>query len=203
MEYLAWPSVVLVLGIVGLFAFKRNIAGLIDRIRKIERLGITTALDQTQSLPESKTTGFQELMDLVSSPLLRQREVVIRDSLKAKGVTGEQEAVKLLTRAVAALGLQLQWEQLDRSIYGSQVALMIAVNASARGLSVEQIKGFYDTAAQQFPATYKSYAFEEWLSFLEAMQMVVKGGGGYMITLEGKEFMSWLVQTGRTHPRPN
>jgi hypothetical protein len=203
MEYLAWPAVVLVLGLVALFMFKRNIAGRIDKIQKIERIGVSMGAEQTQAVSETKRSGFQELMDSTSSPLLRQQESKIRDDLNARGVTNEQEIIKVLTRAAAGLWLVIRWEQLDRIIFGSQLMMLIALNASALGLSVEQIGEFYKVAKNQFPAAYENYLFEQWLGFLVSQGLISKGGNGYQVTLDGKEFMSWLVQAGRTQPHPN
>jgi hypothetical protein len=33
--------------------------------------------------------------------------------------------------------------------------------------------------------------------------LIAKGGDGFQVTLEGKEFMIWLVKTGRTYRRDN
>jgi hypothetical protein len=203
MEYLAWPAVGLILGLVFLLMFKRNIGGCIDKIQKVERMGVSIGTEQTQTVSETKTSGFQEMMDSVSSQLLRQQEANIRDSLKAKGITNEQETVKILTRAVAGASLALRWEQIDRLIFGSQLNALVATNANSLGVSIQQLKGFYDGAVQQFPAVYKTFRFEQWLQFLETQKLISKGGNGFQITIDGKEFMAWLVHTGRTHPHPN
>jgi hypothetical protein len=203
MEYLAWPAVGLVLGLVFLLMFKRNIGGCIDKIQKVERLGVSLANEQSQAIAEPRVGAFQEMMDSVSSALLRQQETNIRDALKAKGITNEQETVKLLTRALAATTLILRWEQIDRAIFGSQLNALVAINAAPTGLTVGQIQGYYNTAAQQNPILYKTYGFDRWIQFLESQKVVVKGGNGYQITADGKEFMAWLVHAGRTHPHPN
>ena len=205
MEYLAWPCVVLILGLVALFLFKREVAKLIDRVRKIDRTGITTGGDhsQSQTLPESKASSFQELMDSASSPLLRERENFIRDALKARGISNEQEAVKILTRALAGSQLTVQWEQIEKVIFGSQVAILVEMNTRPAGLSLEALHKVYDAVAKQFPSTYEGYTFEQYIGYLDAVRLIVKGGDGYQITLEGKEFMVWLVQTGKTYQRPN
>jgi hypothetical protein len=203
MEYLAWPAVGLILGLVFLLMFKRNIGGCIDKIQKVERMGVSLGTEQTQTVSETKSSGFQEMMDSVSSQLLRQQEANIRDALKAKGITNEQETVKVLTRAVASASLVLRWEQIDRILFGSQLNALVAINANSLGLSIQQLKGFYDAAVQQFPAVYKTYRLEQWLQFLENQKLITKGGNGFQITIDGKEFMAWLVHAGRTHPHPN
>jgi hypothetical protein len=203
MEYLAWPGVVLVLGLVALFMFKRNIAGRIDKIKRIERVGVSMESEQTQSVQESKGSGFQELMGLASSPLLRDRENNIRNELKARGITNEQEIIKILTRACASVQLTLQWEQIEKVIFGSQMAMIVQMNAHPAGLSVGAMKTYFEAAAKQFPEVYANYTFEQYVNYLVSMQLILKGGAGYQVSLEGKEFMVWLVHTGRTHARPN
>ncbi len=203
MEYLAWPGVVLVLGLVALFLFKRNIAGRIDKIKRIERVGVSMESEQAQPVQETKSSGFQELMDLASSPLLRERENNIRNELKTRGIANEQEIIKILNRACASLQLTLQWEQIDKIIFGSQLAMIVQMNAHPAGLSVEAMKTYYDAAVKQFPEVYMNYTFEQYVNYLVSAQLILKGGSGYQVSLEGKEFMVWLVQTGRTHARPN
>jgi hypothetical protein len=203
MEYVAWPIVVLILGLVALCMFKRNIAGRIDKIKKIERIGVSLESDQTQSIPEIKGSGFQELMDLASSQLLRNRENNVRNELKTRGITNDQEIIKILTRAFASSQLTLQWEQIEKVIFGSQLALLVDMNARPAGLTVAEIKLYYDNAAKQNPLVYANYTFEQYVYYLETVQLIVKGGSGYQVSLEGKEFMVWLVQSGRTHARPN
>ena len=135
MEYLAWPAVVLVFAIVFLIMFRKNIAGCIDKIRKIERGGVSISTDSSQALPdakaltETKAGGFQELMDLASSALLRERENTIRNELRTRGITNEQETIKILTRACASVQLTLQWEQTEKVIFGSQLGLLVDMNA--------------------------------------------------------------------------
>jgi hypothetical protein len=67
---LTWPVVGLILGFVALLMFKRNIAGCIDKIRKIERGGVSIGVDQPQPTPDPKDSGFNQVMDATSSPLL-------------------------------------------------------------------------------------------------------------------------------------
>jgi hypothetical protein len=203
MEYLAWPIVALILGIVFLVMFRRNIGGSIDKLQKIERLGVSMGTGQTQTAPENRSSGFQEMMDPLNSPLLLQQEKIIRDGLKSKGITNEQEIIQILTRALAKASFGLRWEQAERFIFGSQLGVLVAMNANALGLTIQQAKEFYDAATRQFPATYKNYRFEQWLQYLEGYQLISKGGNGYQITIEGKEFMAWLIYIGRTHQRPN
>lgn len=203
MEHFAWPIAALIFGVVSLFLFRTNIAGRIDKVLKIERNGVTIGQEPTQSVPESMGTGFQEMMDLANSPLLLEREAQLREALKARGITGDSEAAKVLTRALASSHLSLQWEQIERMIYGSQLSILVEMNARPNGLSVEDIKSVFDAAAKQFPDTYKNYGFSDYVNFLTEMGLVAKGGVGYQITLTGKEFMIWLVKSGRTHRRHN
>ncbi len=203
MEYLAWPAVVLILGIFALFMFKRNIAGRIDKIQKIERIGVSIGTEQQQPSPEAKDSGFNQVMDATSSPLLREREIIIRDALKTKNITNQEEIIKVLTRALASSQLTSEWISIDRDIFGSQLAALVAINAAPSGFTNEQLKVFYAQATTAFPATYENFSFEQWLKFLEAFQLIAPSGQGFQITLRGKDFMSWLVTTGRTHQRPN
>jgi hypothetical protein len=186
--------------------FKRNLAGLIDKIRKVERTGISMEAEQTQAQAnqkEEKASDFRELMDTSSSQVLRNQEARIREGLKSKRLPNDQETIALLIRTSASLWLSLRWEQIDRLIFGSQLNALVVMNASALGLTMQQVGGFYEAAVAKSPDVYKNFPVEQWLQFLETHQLIIRGGNGVQITIDGKEFMVWLVNTGKTHVHPH
>lgn len=203
MEHFAWPAVVLVLGLFGLFMFKRHVGGLIERIRKIDKTGITTGNvpDQGQALVESKPKAFEALMDAANSPVLLAREARIREQLDAKGINNEQERIRVLTRALAESQIIMWSQQIDAVIYGSQLNLLVTLNSRPAGMTVAEMKPFYDAAASQHPNLYANDSFERYLNFLVVSGLIRANTSGFEITLEAKEFLQWLVRSGRTHPR--
>jgi hypothetical protein len=204
MEHLAWPAVALVLGLVSVFAFKRDLGALIGRIRKIDKTGITAGAEQGQMLAEAKTNSFQELMDSFTSVAIKQRESNLKKELESKGIQNDQEKLRFLTRALAACALALQWEQIERAIFGSQVKLLVDLNTrGTQGVTMQEAQKCYEEAAVRYPETYKRYPFQNYLHYLQVNQLVVEQSSRLYIAQEGKEFLQWLVAVGRTYQRPN
>src|SRR5436190_957784 len=64
----------------------------------------------------------------------------------------------------------------------------------------EKLRRFYDEAARQNPEVFKGYPFEQYLSFLEAQFLTETKDGRMMITLAGREFLKYLIDTLKPGP---
>ena len=60
------------------------------------------------------------------------------------------------------------------------------------------LKPFYDTAMKEYPSVYEKYSFDAWLRFLEGQILVIRKGDIVEITMEGREFLKYLVDMGLT-----
>ncbi len=59
--------------------------------------------------------------------------------------------------------------------------------------NVDFLKPFYDTAANEYPNVYEKYSFDDWLRFLEGQVLLIRKGDMVEITMEGREFLKYLV----------
>ena len=82
-------------------------------------------------------------------------------------------------------------------IFGSQLKAMAELNS--RGLiPIADLKKHYDRASIDYPNTYLTYTFENWLNFLKD-RMLIATYPSQMVELSwnGKDLLKYLAHTGR------
>jgi hypothetical protein len=136
-------------------------------------------------------------------PLVRRREDLIRQDLqKLQPDAQPQEVVNVLVRHLAVAQLSLYAEQIYRTIFGSQIALLKQLNI-AGSLTRDQLESFYETAKAQFPLLYATYSFEQYLHYLQVWNLIsTQDNKHYVITDEGKAFLQWIVIVGASEIKP-
>ena len=195
MEFLAWPGVVLILGIIVIIVFKQPLTRFLDRAERIGKGGIQAATGAQASGIEVKPSPADELLKEFDNALLVEREKFIRTELERLQVSPGPDRERVLIRLLAALALVQSFERTYTLIWGSQIAALQSLN-SAGTVSVELLRPWYDQAAARDPELYGRYTFDEWLGFLQANLLVLRSGDGVCISLEGREFLKYLLHQG-------
>lgn len=197
MQYIAWPAVVLVLGLVAIFTFRKSIERLIDRTRKVGRAGIEAGSGPQEGGVVVQPSPADQFLKQFDNALLVQREGFIRAELERLGINQPSQRERVLIRLLAALSVVQAFERAYILIWGSQIAALQFLNsAGAEGVSVEFLRPWYDQAAAREPVLYDGYAFESWLGFLQTNLLVGRRDGNVFITLEGREFLKYLLDQG-------
>jgi hypothetical protein len=203
---IAWPAVTAF----GILYFRKEITDLAKRLRK----GGGAEFDpipQSTSSPESvlsvaslntSTTVSKTTSDLFEAlpktPAIEALEKEIRDFPPIKNADSSSERDAVLFRLLAKASLNLQFEQADRSIWASQLALLAYLNSKRQGESLPQLKNlFYDKAIAQFPNWYENYSFEDWLQFLKRNYLITSDAGKAAISDAGIDYLTWRVQQAR------
>jgi hypothetical protein len=83
-------------------------------------------------------------------------------------------------------------------IFKSQLLLLRELNH--RVLQLDEARAFYDAAAKQYSVEYANAkeTFELWLDFLRTRQLVLQDGLKLAITPRGRDFLKYLIHTGRS-----
>lgn len=197
MEFLAWPAVVLILGTIALLLFRQPLIRLIDRASKIGKGGIEAVSTAQEAGIEVKPSPADELMKAFDNALLLQREKIIRDELDRLKGTSASERERILIRFLAASNLAMAFDRLYSLIWGSQIGVLQFLNTGAPEVAdVGRLNVWYEQAAARDPDVYKAYSFDQWLGFLQVAGLLRRDGERVEITLEGREFLKYLVQQG-------
>lgn len=201
----SWPFWVPLFGAVVLIAFlvvfRSPITELIHRIRGISRGGITTA-PQAQKTPTAEPvsdprTAADELLSYMDNQYVLARQEAIKQELEKRGLNEDSpETARVLLKYTAAAVVTSEMEQINSSIWGSQIEILDFLN-STEGASREQIMPYYEAAAARHPLTFAAYPFDKYMRFLTASGLVVQEGEMLRITLKGRTVLTYLPHTGR------
>jgi hypothetical protein len=74
------------------------------------------------------------------------------------------------------------------------------LNARDEGGQISELTPFYEAAKMIYPLWYRNYPFEGWIGFLESSKLILLRESRFFITIAGREFLKYLVGTGKTGP---
>lgn len=196
---LAWPAVVLLLGLTALLLFRSPIAALIGRTRKVGKTGLET-FESQPTQPTAEKKGVDEYFKTFENPLLLEQEERIVKDLKERGIDVAADREKTLVRALASTQLVLGFELVYGLIWASQVAALRFLNPRSEGTSTDDLLPFYEAGKAAYPLRYESYSFEQWLGFLRASNLILQKDSHVFITVAGREFLKYMIALGKTGP---
>jgi len=186
---------VVVIFVIFFLIFRKKILELLDRVKSISKDGV--ALDSKQQETKSEIDPQKEaekLMRQFDSALIRETEDIMKEELNRKNLLGT-EGIPVLTRYVAALSIAYSFSETYRIIYGSQLNLLDYLNTQ-NPQPAAALRGFYNSAASQYPIYYTAYTFEQWLGFLRDRLLIREDGSLIGITVRGREFLTYLTTAG-------
>ena len=203
MENLAWPGVVLLFGVFVILIFRKPLTRFLDRAQRIGREGIQAAPPDQENLTAGKLSPTDEALKIFDNALLLLKENSIRQELTELKIGDPAERERFLIRTVAAVAIAIDFDRAYAWIWGSQIAALQALNTvGANGFAVELLRPWYEQAKAQEPARYQGYSFEQWLGFLGGQSLVKVAGTSVSISLEGREFLQYLIRQGYTLYKP-
>jgi len=191
----AYPLVVLTLGIVALLIFRQPLSRFLDRAEKIGKEGIQAGPSTQGTAIQARAAGAEELLKVFDNALLVQHEQWILAELEKRNIMQQTEREKILLRYLAALAISYSFEKTYFPIFGSQILALQVLNSSGRA-EENNLRTFYDYAANAAPEFYKTYPFESWMGFMKNSLLIKPVNGALEITLEGREFLKYIVQQG-------
>jgi membrane-bound lytic murein transglycosylase len=107
--------------------------------------------------------------------------------------SNEREAV--ITQFMASGLIAYTHDQTWWTIFQSQLFALDNLNRAI--LRLEDVKAYYDKAAQKYPIPYATYSFQQWFKYLlERMLVIEQPGNTVGITVRGKDFLKHMVHYG-------
>lgn len=196
LSILVWPVVAVVVALVVIFQFKKPLERLVDRISKITPKGVEATAASQETAIEKK--GAEELLAQIErTPLLAEREDIIRRELDFRRIDSPAERERVLLRHLAAAYLYSYFTNCHQAIFGSQLSLLRDLNASSP-MKKGTARTYYDLAVVMSPDFYDGSNFDQWLNFLAGRTLVRVDGDDLNITVAGREFLKFMIQEGLT-----
>jgi hypothetical protein len=103
---------------------------------------------------------------------------------------------RFLVRFHSTVVLIALFEYIFILIFKSQILALHELNRGA--IPIDDLHSFYDGAVVQNPAFYAGYSFNQWVSFMRSYALVTDVGPDLAISVRGREFLKYLVETGKS-----
>lgn len=199
MEHFAWPIAVVLIVVIFIAVFYKTIRQKLGGIATIDGKKVQFEQSLVQQKTENKSL-IEELEREVDIKLLKEAEELVRKNLKINEHNKPQETIDLLVKYISVQGLVQRFEDVYRSIFGSQLDLLKHINASYA--TKKDLKIYYDTAVTAFPAL-GDYSYDEYFDFLTGNNLITRADdNSYGITIFGREFLTYLIKKAYSFSKP-
>lgn len=190
-DVLAWPAAI----VLSIFFLRNPILTFIGRWRRGDKL--SNGSPEPKPLDQEDTGGPSTKEQLSTTqadpvPAVQNMVQVLRRQLDEIESTQNIDRETALIRALARSNLREHFERTHRLIWGSQIRALQDLN-SVPNANIDFLNPLYDTAANEYPIVYEKYSFDAWLRFLEGQILVIRRDDIVEITMEGQEFLKYLV----------
>ncbi len=210
----AWPCVVLTAILGFMLLFRKDISGILLRIRTISIPKIASFATGEDQIAEARKTGaggtlleapaksnggentkrsnYDEAQETFQNPMVLEQARLLEGYL-GKLALESKEREQLLLKTLATSQIALQFEKTYRIIYGSQIeSLRFLARQSAPLLEVNVLSSFYDQSVLR-GLKAENWTFDNWLGFLETSLLVQRQGILIGLTVRGREFLKYLI----------
>ena len=194
-EYSAWPISAAAICLI----LKSPLEKLLSRLNKAKHKDIELNFNPDIQKVTSKIESSSNIADAIPQDplgLMQQAERRIYDSLEQLNIQSDSEKVKVLAKHHANLQIRSAYSEINHLIFGSQLALLQALNVQQDPVEMEFLVSFYESAVQQYPDFYETYSFESYINFFKSVGMVNTENGKYFITVLGRGFLTFLTESG-------
>ncbi len=198
LKIVIWPAVTIGCVIFACVYFRKQLSALLDRTTSVGKDGLRASPPTGQTTQDiDRVRKAQELVEVLTSPVVREREELIRKELKEKGLEDQSETVKVLTRYLATTQLIVAFEELYRTIFGSQIFLLKAANENrAGGITDDFVTEHFENVKRMFAPTFDQWKSENYIRFLLISGLLTRAGQSYGITNLGVDFLEWITKIG-------
>ncbi len=206
LKAITWHHLAFLFALVFIVVFRQPLSGLIKRITKINKEGLTA---ESSPEPQREKIGtsaeaVQQLLDVVgNSIIINEQEEIIRNELMAKGLSTEGDTTKILMKHLAGTQLLLAFERIHSSIFGSQIFLLKKLNEVAgQGRTIEFVNDHIEHVKELYPEQLNDWNAEQYLGFLFSQSLITSNEEQIHITNLGVEYLTWLARNGRREDNP-
>ena len=190
---LLWP----ILALVALLLFRKQLRDLLSRIRKGGGVEFYPSPQPAEPSPDilPGADGSATNVPFPRTPATRAMEDFIRSlpSIASTPEPRDREQV-VITLAARALLIGI-FEQVEASIWASQIALLSHLHVTSNGASRDDLQRyFYQPAASRYATVFATYNLDDYLRFLVNFGLVVVTEGRASITDRGREYILWRLE---------
>ena len=151
---------------------------------------------QTRAL-EAPAIGITTHPVLIADFVLKERAKVVTEVERAKKA-GVKDIEEVLITEVAMLRITVKFERAHFLIWGTQLDFLMNLNLF--DVSDASLAQWYAGQASRLPS---ERSLESWTAYLLGEDFVSNSGGNWSITLQGKEFLAYLLRQSYALAKPH
>ncbi|WP_141935734.1 hypothetical protein [Bradyrhizobium sp. UNPA324] len=185
---IAWPSAVFALG----FMFRSDVRELFPRLKKAGPAGL-----EFDPARQALAAPSKELKDLPGFPERSPAIAKVETNLHAElELMDPEKRIDLLIRHLAVARLAWVFEQVYRTLFGSQIRALRALHGEGGKTTRTESAAFFDQVKSEFPQFYEKNTFEEWIRYPISAGLITSTSDEIAITDFGQEFLKYIDEKG-------
>ncbi|WP_419735656.1 hypothetical protein [Pseudomonas sp. COR18] len=200
---MGWPQSALLIGVLSVFVFRKDIKSLLERLRKVGAKGVTIApppLDPVQ--PEassekiiSSAVGNTDHLKEYQNLLAGQKQFVINEIASIDS----DKLIDYLVESLAFTRGVCFFERIFSFIFASQIVILKMLN-DRRGTGMSKVDVFSMWEAHQckYSPALDSWDGSVYIGFLSSNGLIMEDGDVVRISPIGVEFLMWMMRNGRS-----
>lgn len=212
LEILKWPFALVI--IVALF--RKQIINLIGGIKKVGYKNFEFQSENMQKTIagngklETELSGvespdplkkLQKATNFFDESTIDYAKANVAKLIELNNITDPEKKVALLYEYSAFLLISNQFAAIDYAIYGSQIKLLQLVNTLQKYTLID-LQYLYNKAKEQYSPSLDNYSYEDYINWMKSVGLIeVDEGQSVTITIKGRDFLNFLVKTGRSFDR--
>jgi hypothetical protein len=198
-EFTAWPVAVVVICIKLKQPLEKLLSRLTSAKHKDTELGFSPEAQNAPKLESNVSVADAIPQDALG--LIAEQEAIIYKTLENLKIENAEDKVKVLAKHYANLQIQSEYNQINSTIYNSQLLLLQALNVQATSVELSFFNSYYDAAKNSYPDFYETYSFEAWLNYMKNRGVINTKDEKYFITVLGRGFLMAITEAGVNQKR--
>ncbi|MFH1956981.1 MAG: hypothetical protein ABIJ15_00715 [bacterium] len=159
------------------------------------------AIRKNQTNPSEAKESDADIKDLMEYgegfQIIKKLEEKIKEDLRVRKVSNSDKKAEVLIHQLAAAQVLTWFEKTYYMLFGSQIALLKSLNETPSGLTKHFISyRFFETVRNQYPKAFLSWSVDNYLNFLITSNLILPENDKLVITVVGREFLTWLTKSG-------
>lgn len=197
------PIIIWPLATILIFLLLRK--SLLDLINRISKIGYGKLAAETSATKQnaSETTlleneTVQQVLGSYSYETISKFVKIVNNESKIEVLHDDPEKVRILHKYSQAILLIHTFERLYNVIFGSQLLILDMINTN-NSTTKSSLEPYYLSATKQYPNFYANYSYDSYFEFLLTQELITITSDGFcQITFYGRDFLKFLVETGRS-----
>ena len=174
------------------FMFRSDVRALFPRLKKAGPTGLE--FDPARQLLAATSKELRDLPGFPDrSPMVAKVETSLHTELD---LIDPEKRVDVLIRHLAVARLARNFELVHRTLFGSQIRALRALQTDGGKTSRAESVAYFDQVKAQFPEFYEKNTFDEWIRYPITAGLIESKDEQVIVTELGRELLNYMDAVG-------